>query len=89
MAGETLVRLKIISSRYSPEAITEVLGLQCDRYWRIGEKRVHTIMDEKNHGWVLNSGLSKSDSLDEHVKHLLERVRGRTENSLAVGAGYR
>ena len=74
MPDETIVRLKIISNRQTPEQITDTVGLTCDKSWRIGDKRGKTIIVEKNNGWVLNSSLPKSASLEAHVENLLERL---------------
>ncbi len=51
-----------------------MLGLACDKSWRIGDKRAHTIIDEKNNGWIVNSGLPKTASLEEHMQQLLQRL---------------
>jgi len=71
---EIIVRLKIISNRQTPEQITDTVGLACDKFWRIGDKRGKTIIVEKNNGWVLNSSLPKSASLEAHIESLLERL---------------
>jgi hypothetical protein len=80
MIQETIVRLKIISGTRSPEMITEAIGLQCDKWWHYGDKREHTIIVEKNNGWVLHSGLPRTASLDEHIDALwriLEPVKAK------------
>jgi hypothetical protein len=74
MPDETIVRLKIISCRQTPEQITDTVGVTCDKSWRIGDKRGKTIIVEKNNGWVLNSSLPKSASLEAHIQDLLERL---------------
>src|SRR5438552_16187438 len=74
MADETIVRLKITSISRTPEQISEAAGLTCDRSWRIGDKRGKTIIVERTNGWVLNSGLAKSASLEAHIEELLERL---------------
>jgi hypothetical protein len=71
---EVIVRLKIASSRHTPEIITRALGLSSDRSWRVGDKRPHTIIEEKNNGWIINSGRPKATSLEEQVQALLDRV---------------
>ena len=71
---EATARLKIISSKRTPEMITDVVGLNSDRSWRVGDKRPHTIIEEKNYGWVIDSGLLKTNSMEQHVRALLERV---------------
>jgi hypothetical protein len=45
-----------------------------DQHWRIGDTRWKSIIVEKNNGWVLNSGLPESSSLEDHINALLERV---------------
>jgi hypothetical protein len=71
MTEETIVRLKIVSIHRTPETVTEVLGLQCDRFWHCGDTRADTIIIEKNNGWVLHSGLPKTAPLEEHIEAIL------------------
>jgi hypothetical protein len=72
MDTETFVSLTIISSQYSPEEIDAFVGVHCDKAWRIGDFRAKTTIKEKDNGWVLNSGLEKNDSLEDHVESLLK-----------------
>jgi hypothetical protein len=71
MTEDTIVRVKIISSDRTPEMITDALGVPCDDCWHSGEVRTHTIITEKDNGWLLHSGLPKSASLEEHIAALL------------------
>ena len=73
---ESYVRLKILSDHINAEQITNTVGIDCDRSWSKGELRPKTQIKEKQNGWVLNSGLDKSDSLEEQIKSLLSRVNG-------------
>lgn len=54
--------------------ITKALGLNSDRSWRVGDKRPHTIIEEDNNGWIINSGRPKATCLEEQVQALLDRV---------------
>ena len=74
MTHENIVRLKILSHTLTPEAITAIIGLQCDQWWRDGDVRKHTIIIEKNNGWILHSGLPRTVDLDTHVKALLDTL---------------
>jgi hypothetical protein len=74
MNDETIVRLKIISESHTPEMITGSLGLCSDRSWHVGDKRVRTAIEEKDHGWILGSGLPRTASLGEQVEALLARL---------------
>jgi len=74
MQDETNVRLYIFSICKTPEEITEAVGIPCDKFWRIGDKRGKSIIKQKENGWALNSGLPNSASLEEHIKKLLERL---------------
>jgi len=80
---ETIVRLKVLSNDQTPEMVTEATGLQCDRCWHIGDTRPHTTIKEENHGWVLDSGLSKATCLEEQISALLS-VIGTRANALKV-----
>jgi hypothetical protein len=74
MTGKNIVRLKIISCLRTPQEISQILGLQCDRSWLIGDKRGRSIIVEKDNGWVLNAGTDHSISLETQVEQLLERL---------------
>jgi hypothetical protein len=75
MTQTTIVRVKIVSKKHTPEMITEAVGIRCDWCWRCGDTRKHTIITEKDNGWVLHSGLPKTASLDEHMEALLSTVK--------------
>lgn len=79
MADETIVRLKITSSSRTPEQISGAAGIACDRSWRIGDKRGKTIILETTNGWVLNSSLPKSASLEAHIEELMERLTAHAD----------
>ena len=74
MKSENIVRLRITSLSRTPEQVTEATGIPCDSSWRIGDKRAKTVIEEKKNGWVLNSALPRSESLETHVERLLERL---------------
>jgi hypothetical protein len=79
MTEQTIVRLKILSVAHTPEQITGITGLQCDRSWLIGDKRRETAIVEKCNGWILNSDLSKDASLDAHIENILGQVSSVAE----------
>ncbi len=83
---ETIVRLKVLSSTQTPEMVTKAIGLDCDHCWHIGDRRGPTIIKEKNHGWVLHSGLPKSTELEEHISALLSVLETRTNALKALSA---
>lgn len=69
------VRLKIVSQDLTAEEITVFTGLKPDRTWKIGDLRPKTIIKEKQNGWLIQSLLSKEESLESHVENLLNRLR--------------
>jgi len=74
MKSRIIVRLKILSLKRTPEMITEAVGTSCDKSWRIGDRRQRTIIIEKEHGWVLGSGVAEKEPLDQHLKSLMNKV---------------
>jgi hypothetical protein len=74
MSSKTIVRLKITSATHDPDYISGVLGVPCERGWRIGENRPKTTIKEKMNGWILNSGLENTAPLEDQIKSLLKRV---------------
>ncbi|MBP7142708.1 MAG: DUF4279 domain-containing protein [Opitutaceae bacterium] len=72
MTEEIIVRLKILSVTHTPDQITSLSGLRCDRSWLVGDKRGNTKIVEKCNGWILNSSLTKDASLVDHIENVLE-----------------
>jgi len=77
---EIHVWVSIASERRTPEEISAFLGLESDSSWRIGDIRKSTIIKEKNHGWVLESGLPPAGAdIEAHLEALLGRLRRVSE----------
>jgi hypothetical protein len=57
-----------------PEAISSAIGVSPDRTWKVGDKRPHTIIEEKCNGWILGSGLDRSVSLEKQIETLLGKI---------------
>ena len=74
MITGTFVRLKITSLLHDPEYISKSIGISCDRGWKIGEKRLQTVIEEKTNGWILNSGLDKASPLEQQITALMTRI---------------
>jgi hypothetical protein len=53
--------------------ISESLGFSAHKQWHIGEDRIHI----KEHGWVLESGMPRTSSLEEQCEALLARIAAR------------
>ena len=75
---ETYVRLKIGSNNKTPDEISNTLGIKSDRSWVVGDLRPHTIIKEKSNGWVLNSRLDKTTSLETQISDLFQQIGSRT-----------
>lgn len=78
--SRTIVRLKIISPARTPEEINTLVGIECEKSWRIGDLRGKSAIKEKKHGWILNSDMAESASLEAHAEALLDRL-----NPCAIG----
>jgi hypothetical protein len=72
MTYESIVRLKILSHAYTPDCITAMLGVKCDKEWRAGDTRKHTTIVESANGWVLHSSLPRTADMDAHIDLLLQ-----------------
>ena len=79
MGNEIFVTLTIVSLKHSPEEIDAFVGVKCDNSWRIGDYRAKTIIKEKDNGWVVNSGLDKNASIDNHFEELLRKLSPLSE----------
>jgi hypothetical protein len=74
MGGEFYAKLGIFSTTLTPSELDSIIGIRCDKGYIIGDLRGHTIIREKENGWIVYSRISRDASLESHVKDLLERV---------------
>lgn len=80
--SEVIVRLKITSPTTSASAITAALGVEPDRAWSIGDARPRTTIKETVNGWLIGSGMARSESLEVQINRLLRKAdifKGRLE----------
>jgi hypothetical protein len=86
MKCEALARLRIFSDRLLPDAISARIGLQPSKAIAKGEYHGGKTMAAKRTEWQLDSGLERSESLDQHVSSLLRRLNsyGEAIRSLAT-----
>lgn len=77
---ENYVRLIVLSESVSPEKISSQLGLLGDETWRVGDKRKHTAILEKENGWILYSKKEKSMDLEDHIDDIRNLIRGYESN---------
>lgn len=75
--SQTRVRLTLLSESLSPDEISERLGLAADRSWRLGERRGRSRVNQRYHGWQLDSKLPADASTEEHLDELLSRLTPR------------
>lgn len=80
MKDRNIVRLQILSASQTPESISALLGIPCDKCWHLGDMVGSTLVRQKTHGWELRSSLPESASVQEQLCHLLKRVQGATES---------
>ncbi|HXT02105.1 MAG TPA: DUF4279 domain-containing protein [Elusimicrobiota bacterium] len=79
---ETRVRFNIVDFDFDPASITETLGVQPTKTWKIGEPRYAPEISAqragsplaywKNNGWVLKSSLAEDRTVDDHVEALIK-----------------
>ncbi len=78
------VRLKITSKILSPEEINTSLNIQCDKSWKVGDKRGKSNIIERNNGWILNSGMDEKLDLELHISALLDRLSNSKEKIKSI-----
>jgi hypothetical protein len=74
VTDRTFVELQIRSAIHTADDISARLGIQCDRGWRIGDRRGNSGLVETLNGWVLSSGSRDTDTLDTHLSALFSRI---------------
>jgi hypothetical protein len=75
MKTRVFVSMDVESERMTSEQIAEMIGLEADRSWRIGDKRGRSQILETTNGWSVSSGLDEGANLDDHIAALLKRVQ--------------
>ena len=86
MQEETFVRLKIRSTRRSPDEIGSELGLAADEQWLAGSCIPNTKIVVTANCWILDSGKPRDATLDEHLEALLARLRGHEDRIRAISS---
>lgn len=82
MQTQTVVELAVLSEFLSPEDLTRIIGLECERSWQRGQQRRPGAGLEALHCWILGSGLPRSAPLDDHVRGLLGRLAPAHEGAI-------
>ncbi|WP_347988114.1 DUF4279 domain-containing protein [Methylomonas sp. AM2-LC] len=72
---DCFVRLKITLGDDNVSDFEELHKFHPDRIWSKGDTRPNTKLIEKKAGCILNSGLEKEASLDQHIEALLLRTK--------------
>lgn len=84
MITENYVRLKIISKTLLPEEIDEIIGIKCDKSWKLNGYLTGTKIKKKDNGWILSSTLDVSEDLELHVSNVLVRLVSVVEKIKAL-----
>lgn len=85
MREETSFSFKISSPTLSAEEISKRLDLKPDQSWRIGAVRGSFGSVEKQHGFVLDSNLGLSETVEAHIKAMLKRLAPCASKVSALG----
>jgi hypothetical protein len=83
---EVYVRLKITSENRSPDEVSRLVGLACDRAWCVGDLRPHTKIAERTNGWVIELSSTGRSSLQTRARELLQRVLPYAANIKSLAA---
>ncbi|MCL5054703.1 MAG: DUF4279 domain-containing protein [Firmicutes bacterium] len=76
---ESHVYLRLMGDECSPEEISAALEIQPTMTWRKGDLRKNTIIKETENGWELKSSLSLSDTIEDHIRHLLSIIESQED----------
>ncbi len=75
--------LRVFSNALTPEELAEVLAIQPDKSYRIGDRisrRPSSMAVRETNALFVESGLPNDRDLDEHLTALLDRIEGASEN---------
>jgi hypothetical protein len=75
MKDEFYAKLSIFSETLTPDKVSSILGLNCDKGYEIGDiVRPHGIVHRKENQWLIYSRVPRNAPLQDHVKDVLGRV---------------
>ena len=74
-----------ITGVFDPELITAEIGLEPTESWRKGDRNERTHYERKFSRWSLESRLSRSSPLEDHVRDVLDQSLGHVEQIRRLG----
>ena len=83
---EIIVRLKIFSDSLSSEQMTTMLDFKPDRAWNIGDFRPKTRYREKINGIIIDSGIERKGSIEEHTEAIMTKLEPLCSKLLLLSA---
>lgn len=77
-----------VTGEFDPSIITSRLHLEPTEQWLKGSRNERTHFERKFSRWSLESRLSRTSSLEDHVRDVLDQTRGREEEIRQLGKDY-
>jgi hypothetical protein len=76
MASEFYAKLGIYSDSITPDEVTSLLGIRCEKSYQEGDLivRPHATLRQQQNAWIIYSQCPGNSALEDHVKDLLARV---------------
>jgi len=71
---EIIAELIVISDKLCSEQMITTLGITPNRAWNIGDFRPKTRCKEKNNGIIINSGVERKGSIEEHTGAIIMKL---------------
>jgi hypothetical protein len=81
---ETIVRIKVLSELLSSDELVSVIDLVPDRSWNIGDFRLKTGIVEKTNGIIIDSGVSRDESLKKHLDAIVAKLAPVQKNFIVL-----
>ncbi len=72
---ENHVRLMVLSDNLSPEKLIKQLAMSGDKIWSLGDKRLNTLLLEKENGWVLKSKIALNLDLEDQIENVMSLIK--------------
>jgi len=71
---ELIMRLTVISDELSSAQMITTLDIVPNRAWDIGDFRPQTRCKEKNNGIIIDSGIERKGSIEEHTEAITAKL---------------
>ena len=84
MATSILSSVTLTGASFDPEQVTDALGIEPTKTWRIGEPIQNTLLKRKHNGWSVATPRQESLDLGKQLRDLLRELEPKFSSIAAL-----